>query len=583
MDISYEGPSIFWSYLLIDELVKNGLYYFCVSPGYRNAPLIYALQLHSKVIVKSCFDERAAGHVALGIGHSTRRPAILLCTSGTALAHYLPALLEAKYSRVPMIVLSADRPQEMVGSDVNQTMDQTRILQSVVDHSLFFPTPTADTNPCPWLGHLNLRLYKQQQDPLLHLNVPLAPPLTPQVKNLSRPSGKLYAEGIKILHKEEPWQGYQSSLSLPPLSSWQGPKAKKILFVVGRLSWTEAKILYTLIPQVLSHLLQQKKSLLIYVDSSSHLVALHYQHPQLPFLIFDWDHPQSKKALNDFQPEQILHWGGPLISKNFSEYVAKNSELIYERFSSHIDYQDGSLGHHQRYAGPLECFLHACLTETQSHFVPASFSSLPLSTFFQQRKSDHLSFLQTMVTIARFQDPESFLFLGNSLSVRVFEQVRSEFKHFVPCYMNRGLSGIEGHLATAIGHLLGSSFSRGTLLLGDISFLHDLNSLHLLRDTPGQLTLILFNNQSGGLFHHLPLKQHPSLLDPLIGTPHELTFGSIVRGFGLDYDIVQKNEELESLLQQPKARHRVIEVLLNLQIDEETFSWFETITPSCHF
>lgn len=228
----------FASSLLVHGLSQLGVRGFFVSPGYRDAPFIAALQVRPDLSVKSCMDERAAAYEALGFAKATRRPAVLVCTSGTAGANYLPAVIEAKTDQLPLLVITADRPFEMVHAGAQQVIDQRQLFGSFVKQSLDFPAPSPTLDMAAWLSYVRMLVEiscEGRQGPV-HLNLPFRLPLDP-VETADRPTDAHVLDAQKLLRNLAVQPDITQSTRLAPkvARDWLDDlrSAERVLIFIG--------------------------------------------------------------------------------------------------------------------------------------------------------------------------------------------------------------------------------------------------------------------------------------------------------------------------------------------------------------
>ncbi|TNJ37928.1 2-succinyl-5-enolpyruvyl-6-hydroxy-3-cyclohexene-1-carboxylic-acid synthase [Prosthecochloris vibrioformis] len=530
-----------WSDFIIEELVRSGITMFCISPGSRSTPLTTAAARHPEASCSIFPDERAAAFFALGYARATGKAAALVCTSGTAAANYYPAVVEAAMDRQPMLLLTADRPHELRETGANQTIHQEGMFGRYTRWAFQFPEPSPDYPAASLLSTIDHAIARSQDTPAgpVHLNIPFREPLDPVV----------------VAPEAHPWTG--------PVTSWlaaTGPFSRKIrtvqepspdtvatvtrildkahrpLLVVGRLETPEGA------EAIIS--LARHCNAPLYADISSTLRLQNSLKP-LQHLLLAPDTPGIDGC------DVIVHFGGALVSRSVERALEKWTLQDYVLIKSYPDRYDPS--HRvtleidanpamfaramleQGISTPKESWLQTELlaeteTELDRWFAPEDTVSEPSAA----------RLISTLVS------PDHGLFLANSMPVRDMDLYGAAVRQDrLPIAMNRGASGIDGIIATAAG------FSEGlqrpvTLVIGDISFLHDLNSLALLRRRSHPLHIVVVNNNGGGIFSFLPIaaSAEEELFETCFATPQEYDIPTAAATFGIPCTTPATNDEL---------------------------------------
>jgi len=524
-----DNINLIWSSLIIAELVKNGIDTFFVSPGNRNAPLIAALARHDGAVKRISIDERAAGYRALGHAKATGVPGVLVCTSGTAPANYYPAVIEAFRDEVPLIVLSADRPPELVGSDANQTILQHNLYGAYCRDSLFLPCPAIDYPLEALLAKID-HLVARPNGPV-HINCPFREPLTPGIPDVNPLPGNVLATA-RLLHcRPLPYTAYHRREVLPAdLNAVIAliRETDRGLVVIGRLDTPQD------LPALDNFL--QKTRWPVFCDIASSMKGFAPPETQ----VFSLDHPEAVRLVGAYAPETILQFGSGLVSKHYYASILPQSRATVVQIGTRRGLRDPAHRVNIRISVPIPAFVVGLeIDETAAHDSPARSSFLgqmqALQESVQQRvPSTTLNLPRIAGTIlSRVPDGEG-LFLGNSLAIRAFDAIAPPFAKQIRVISNRGVSGIEGGIATSIGFAEAST-KRVTAVIGDISFLHDLNSLLMLRESTAPVILIVINNGGGRIFERLPIRDFPDIVDPYMTTPHKMDFRRLAEQFSLPY------------------------------------------------
>jgi 2-succinyl-5-enolpyruvyl-6-hydroxy-3-cyclohexene-1-carboxylate synthase len=483
------------------------------------------------------YDERGMAFAALGWAMATGRPAVCITTSGSAVANLLPACVEAFHSNVPLIFVTADRPPELRGTGANQTIHQPGIFSSFVRAEVGLPCPDDLATLPAILENIYAAATSENPGPV-HLNVPFPEPVLPDLladgESVPGEEGSACQSRIGDISKASPDLTSRSLLG----HFFDSPYG---VILVGRLPLAE----------------QPDAALLL--DLSNHLGwpliadALSGAR-QLPGVIghVDW----ILQSRNVPAPERVLHFGGSLVSKRLGEWMVNCSGENYlqvRRFPERLDpwHQSPTL-------------LRAGITEFLDFFEIQPQSGWRDVWLEANRAVSEI--LAEVLDTNQLSEPaiaravaanSSLLFLGNSMPIRDFNScVETKSPVFTQILGNRGASGIDGNIATIAGISSGAG-KPVTALVGDLTLLHDLNSLALLRGEP--VSLVVVNNDGGGIFQFLPLGIDPAERERFWETPHGMNFSNAAAQFGLEYHRPADMAELEELLAQPPLRARLIE------------------------
>jgi len=554
-----QNLNLLWSSLIINELIKNGIDTFFISPGNRNVPLIAALAHNPKAVKRLTIDERASGFRALGYAKSTGKAGVVICTSGTAMSNYFPALIEACEDELPLLVISADRPPELVGSHANQSIEQTGLFGQFALDSLNLPCPDAFYPLDALLAKIDY-LVNIKNSPV-HINCPFREPLlSPAAVAVSE---SYLSDARRLFDIPHPFTEY---LPVEPVTGNLKNVEKTIqqtergLVVIGRMAPSVCR----------SDLIRFITELNwpVYCDIASGLRGSVPTALQIPVL----DHPTVLEALNTYTPQTILQFGTGLVSKHYYQTVLADQTADLILVTAKIGVRDPSHRVNIKIPIQVDRFIknygpaqdQARDTSAQELFLKA------IQTHYLRMEQaipvEEISFqLLSRLIVTRIPDEES-LFLGNSIAIRAFDAVQFPSGKTVEIITNRGVSGIEGNLATAIGYAE-ASHHRITAVIGDISLLHDLNSLMLINTSQVPIILIVPNNGGGRIFDRLPARNYPDVLDPFLTTPHNLDFSHAAAQFNLDYQLTSNPREFAECYHHALKGERSI--LIEVSIDSE--------------
>ncbi len=531
--------NLFAASLLIATWKKLGVHSFFVSPGYRNAPLIAALQMHDDLTIVSCFDERAAAYQALGAAKASQKPSVLMCTSGTAGANYLPALAEANTDQVPLIVVTADRPFELVHAAAQQVIDQRQLFGRFVKQSFDFPAPDAHLQERAWIGYSRdlFALAMAAPEGPVHMNLPFHTPLDP-VAVADGPSADRVRQAMQALEvlpgASELSQATELSDAAAQYLRDTLRQSQRGFLVIGRLARDSDRRA--------ALLLQRQLGWPCLVDIGSGLKG-RCEHE-----ILDVGHPRMAALLAAYAPDMVVHVGRRLVSRHFDDFLKTANPPVYWVFSSQEGAQDPMhLPQRMQSTASLSSLLIALrVEESQSSAAHDALMARTeaLRHDLQEVRSPLFGFADVAQTLNGLLPRMGHgLFLGNSLAIRAFDSWLFHPGRLPRIEANRGVSGIEGLLATTMG-LARASEEMWTLVIGDISLLHDLNSVVGLKSLASPVIVVLVNNGGGRIFETLPIAAHAWVKDPLISTPHELQFAGIAQMADIPYTLCRDAAEL---------------------------------------
>ena len=519
---SFHNLDQLWSAIVIDQMVKSGIDQFFISPGLRNLPLVDAIYQNPNTRHFISIDERAAAFAAQGYAKETQKPAVVICTSGSALANYFPAVIEAYKSNTPLIILSADRPAHEVLFRGNQTMPQQDIFQSFTTQN-FDLGPSRESLSPRQLAATICRLISDAG--VIHINFPLR-----EIERNEAISTSYLQMAQELLEQNSP--AIQLLTQLNTVLKILGTNP---LVVMGNTPSPS---------QLLPSLRSLRCPLLVDITSS-----LKFQlAPQcLPHL----------DALKS-RPSGVLHLGGKILNKEYYDFLQKNPTLPVVVACKQWEHPAELITHYlamDEITAAQKLLLHwqgqpPCYREDTAK-IARLISDYPLSSPAVAQK------------IIQLISADETLYLGNSSVVRNFDfcALLAESKN-IKVITNRGISGIDGPIASACGASI-SNKQRTTLVLGDISFIHDLNSLSLCQELP--ITIIVINNKKGGIFEQLPALEN-KILPKAIITPHSWEFSQIAAQFSIPYHRITKLDDLEKIIPTIK-QNALIEIIIDNQQD----------------
>jgi 2-succinyl-5-enolpyruvyl-6-hydroxy-3-cyclohexene-1-carboxylate synthase len=527
-----ENMNFLWAALLIEELRRQGITHFFIAPGSRSAPLAFAAGNNPGIKTIVHFDERSLAFTACGYAAGSEKPAVLICTSGTAAANFLPGIIEASKKKLPLIVITADRPPELQKTGAAQTIEQENIFSAYVRWSFTIPCPTKKI-PAEFILTTAAQLFSRTRGELpgpVHLNMMLREPLSPVIDREGFPP---YTAAIQAwAATDSPYTLYHDRHISPTEISLKDAAArieriKNGLILVGKISGKGDRAAVIAFAE--------RTGFPVFADITSGL-RLGHRHPQV---ITYYDHILADHK-DPIHYDGIIHFGGRMTSKHCMDLVASSPLNDYLMILGHPLRSDPLHKVTARYTLKPASFIEPLLPMLRQRPPTAAAKTLhPLNISADQAIEQPLSRPElSEPSIARTVSqliPESHgLFLSNSMPVRDMDKYASPDGNRVVVGTNRGASGIDGIISSAIGFAEGIN-APVTLLIGDLAFLYDINALSLLQTSAQKLIIVAVNNNGGGIFSLLPSASNSQVFEKFFTTPHGFSFQSIAAAFNVNY------------------------------------------------
>ncbi len=482
---------------LVGALFAGGVRDVVLAPGSRSTPLALACADHGGLRCSVLLDERAAGFVALGLAKASGAPVALVCTSGTAGAHFLPAVMEASATGVPLVVLTANRPWELQGFGAPQTIDQSALFGGFVRARELLPAP--EDAPFDHLGAVVARaLHLACSSPRgpVHLDVPFREPLAP-------PDGGPTARVSPRLPTFVPARVVPDLEQVNEAVS----RARRPLVVCGpRRPDGEAGRLHALAARLGAPLLAEAASNARF---------------GWPGAIWSYDALLRSEAFASLRPDLVLRFGGGLTSKVLQEWLDGSGARTF------VFTEGGALVDPQHRA---EAFVPGSLAEVSGALAGRGTHDAAFLERWQaaQRRVEAalagadvpLEALAGRALVQALPD-DTALMVSSSMPIRDLDAWAVRERGALRVHSNRGVNGIDGITSTALGVALASG-GRAALFTGDLALLHDLSGLALARSLGVSLTVVVVNNDGGGIFGYLPVAERTPHFERLFGTPHAI-------------------------------------------------------------
>ncbi len=517
-----------WGRALVDELARCGLRHVVVSPGSRSTPLVLAAASDSRLQVTPQVDERSAGFLGLGVGKITGAPAAVVTTSGTAVANLLPAVVEAAQSETPLLILTADRPPWLRGADANQTIEQRGIFGGYV--RLFEELSPSEVSERT-LRHLRSVACRATAaalgDPAgpVHLNLPFAKPLEPSVVPGDLPAelaeGRTPGSSGRAAGK--PWTQVRAMRAGPTdadltalLDALDGCQAPVLVAGVVPRPWEVGPVIRRAARVLGVPLLADALSGARYYESGGG------DEP----VVGGYDLALSSPALREsLRPDLVIRIGSPPTSAMLGRWLRSLEDVEHFVISGGGRWKDHLAVATRVIAADPVRFLEELVQESE-----ASRRSKRSSSLWSEVEADVRAQVSRIALGSHFEggivadlvarvDPGDVLFVSNSMPVRDLDTFVPAHPRSLTVVGNRGASGIDGIISTSAGVSLASG-RRVIAIVGDLALLHDSNGLASLRHPGVRVVVVVMNNDGGGIFHLLPIREFEPAFTPLFATPH---------------------------------------------------------------
>lgn len=529
-----------------------------ISPGSRNAPLSIAFNRRESGANFVVVDERSAAYFALGIAQKTQKPVALICTSGTAVLNYMPAVAEAYYQQIPLLVITADRPEAWIDQEDSQTIRQRDVMRNIVKASFQLPKDESEES----LWHANriannaLSVAQKGRKGPVHINVPLAEPLY-----------KLADDNGEYIQRTIAAPAVKGDCPSEVLSIFE--RSRKVM-ILGGFSLPCDKL-----QQNLETICQHKNGIVVVAEQLSN-VKPGRKIINCAERLFS---SITEEEAELFKPDLLITFGGSLVSKSAKLFFRKHKPDFHfnVNFSDVLADTFGALSHQiemsmQDFTASVAKQVNADCNRRDNNkedLFADLFTDRNLALerkFETEHETTDWNEREVFNILTKSLPDDSDLHLSNGLSVRLgqFFSCKKNIRYFA----NRGTSGIDGSTSTAAGFAAKkaqtSDFSFTTLITGDLSFLYDSNALwnkHL----PDSFKIIVINNNGGGIFRNLKGPSDLEEMKEYFETPHSVNIAQLACAYGVNYakatDKVSLNEAL-SKVYSPESKCSVLEIVV---------------------
>lgn len=542
---------------LIEVCSIKGIKHVVIAPGSRNAPLTISFNRHPNFTCHSIVDERCAAFFAMGLAQQLNEPVAICCTSGTAGLNFAPAIAEAFYQKIPLLILTADRPPEWVNQMDGQTIQQSGIFDNYCKKSFDFPVDT-DHNDDRWFAQrivseaIESTLYPEAGP--VHINLPFREPLyemadyenepTPKVFETTKTQLELPIDEIKKL--QENWSSHQ-----------------KILIVTGLLQPNEE--LNSVLDQI-----GLLNNVAILTETTSNIFGENFNR-SIDRLIVSIEN----EAPIEFQPDLLITIGGPVVSKKVKAFLRSNPPNQHWHINASNDYVDTFQG--------LTKIIPLAPEKILGHFTELSHSAADYRQKWLEKDQKLQTVFNNFLSQIEFCDLKAFegilehipsktsVQLANSTAVRYSNLFDIPSNKELKCFSNRGTSGIDGTISTAVGAAKAKD-ELTTVISGDLSFFYDSNALWIT-PFPQNLKIIVINNKGGSIFRIIDGPSQLEELEPFFEVKHNLNAENIAKTFGIDYyfsdEETSLKENLYLVYNEKIERASLIEISTNNELNPD--------------
>jgi 2-succinyl-5-enolpyruvyl-6-hydroxy-3-cyclohexene-1-carboxylate synthase len=545
---------------IVEILVKQGVKHAVLCPGSRSAAITLAFARNPAVACISIVDERSAGFVALGIALKTHSPVAIVCTSGSAVYNLAPAVAEAYFQEIPLIILSGDRPLEWIHQNDGQTIYQNGIFGKHVKESFQILADTTHPDQL-WYSHRigNEAYWLSVKKPIgpVHLNIHIREPFYPSKNETYLPSNY-----IRIIQKTSAINLLCTDEKASLVNELK--KHQKILIAIGQSKKSNK-------PNNHSKIFNSKNGIIVLADSISNTENSTKYH----------DHYLNPKNV-DFCPDLLITIGESFISKSFKKYLLVNKPKAHWHFNEGSvikdTFQTITKVIDTEVASTLELIIENCTSQNEYSDIwqrAEQDIAIKMSNFFKANlvKADLCFYYLLLQNLPL----NCNIHLANSMAIRYanilgFRPIASQ-----EVFANRGTSGIDGCLSTAVGVAMANSDTLNVVFIGDLAFQYDKNALWN-KNLPSNLRIVIMNNSGGGIFRLIDGPRSQPELEEFFETQQKTTAKNTVIDSGIDYYSVESINNFESLLQgffAEKGKSKCLEIFTDPIENQVIFEKFK--------
>lgn len=568
--LNFRNVNYVWASILVETLKRLGLKTAIACPGSRSTPLTVAFAQNPELDAIPVLDERSAAFFALGIAKRTGLPVALVCTSGTASANFYPAAIEARESRVPLLILTADRPPELRYCHAGQAIDQVKLYGNYPNWQAELALPSLEMEMLAYLRQTIIHAWECSLFPtpgVVHLNIPFREPLAPILQRSAEALQSEFSEddffaGITL----KPAQAGFVPVALPfrvGMEVGMGVECDRGIIIAGVAQPRRGK-------EYVQAIAQLSEALKFPVLAEGLSPVRNFAHCN-DNIISTYDTIlRNKKLAEELAPEMVFQIGDFPTSKELRTWLIGKKPQTWVIDASHhnLDPLHGQTIHLRTSIENL------CATMKSGNVGNSAY----LEKWRDTEKRVRESLDKTMTEIDRlFEGKAAWLlsqilptgtpiFIANSMPVRDVEYFWRPNNLEIQPFFNRGANGIDGTLSTALG--IAHRHQPCVMITGDLSLLHDSNGFLLENKLAGHLTVVLINNRGGGIFEMLPISQLDPPFEEFFATPQKIDFAQLCATYNVEYELIagwgQLKQQLNPL---PKKGMRVLELRTDRKAD----------------
>ena len=577
---------------LVDEFYQLGVRHAVFSPGSRSTTMAMLFTEYEGFETYMNIDERSASFMALGIAKAHKEPTVLVCTSGSAVAHYLPAILEAQYSGVPLIVLSADRPYTLLHTGAPQTVDQQKIFGTAVNYYEELAVPQKEhyyTYPRQVARKAYMKAMDTKKGPV-HINIPLFEPLVPELDRKHFEAGRSpykvfkpnYGDVFSYQNRSNNTSNASNTSNVSDVSYTKNTTSnsanninnlnnansllaqyKRVLILAGpQINVDEVESIHSFAENLQAPILADPLS---NVRRCHKTGAIDDNHEVANNRSNDTNMTQDKQVsdvvmstydafLADkdlwpvLKPDCVIQFGQIVVSKRVQQMVASWDSVEYIEVNPTMDSMNPTGKTTMHMQASIDMFTHLFAVKNESNAYLNRWQRLEVAGKAQLSTAIEEPSCFEGRTIRELQQhipDNSQVLVANSMTVRDFDYFWLSGESDAVLYGNRGVNGIDGTVSTALG--LATNHQPTYLVTGDLSLFHDLNGLAVAKTHNLNLTIILHNNDGGGIFEYLPQKGTKHF-DYLFSTSQGLDYSGAAKLYGCGYTKISSPDELGPVL-----------------------------------
>ena len=538
---------------LVDEFYQLGVRHAVFSPGSRSTTMAMLFKEHEGFETYMNIDERSASFMALGIAKAHKEPTVLVCTSGSAVSHYLPAVLEAQYSGVPLIVLSADRPHTLLHVGAPQTVDQHKIFGTAVNYFEELAVPQEAhyyTYPRQVARKAYMKAMDTKKGPV-HINVPLFEPLVPELSRNHFEAGRSSFKVVKPNYSDIFACGEGNNLL---------ERYERILILAGpQIDIDEANTIRSFGEALQAPILADPLSNIRGCGTSKVVIST-------------YDALLAGQAFwHELKPDCVIQFGQIVVSKRVQQMVASWDNVEYIEVNATMDSMNPTGKTTMHIQASIDVFTNLYGVKNDSPAYLGKWQHLEtagkqkLGTAIEEPSCFEG---RTIRELQQHISDNAQVLIANSMSIRDFDYFWFSGESKAVLYGNRGVNGIDGTISTALG--LAANGRPTYLVTGDLSLFHDLNGLAVAKTHNLNLTIILHNNDGGGIFEYLPQKGTKHF-DYLFSTSQGLDYSGAAKLYGCGYTKISSPNELSFVLAKigQESGVHIIEIPTNREYSRE--------------